>query len=201
MKLETLEAAWGQQPAPAPAADFAILRRTVAPELRRRSRLLAYEAGAYLFVLLVYPAFSLANFRWFHPAHALLFEGVVALHLAVFLALLAYVGRRIGRHRALRRVGLADVRAHATVAAAAIAAEMRDSRVALALAPLLAGLALLSGYANHAGAYGWRLFGLQAGVLLAIALPVGWACWRHYRVNLKPGLARWQAVLRELEEG
>ena len=59
---------------------------------------------------------------------------------------------------------------------------------------------LFDGYANHAGAYTLHLFALQLGVVLAIFLPVGSAMWRHYRVNLRPGLARCQAVLRELDE-
>lgn len=199
MKFEELENAWSRQAAPIPAVDFAALQRATRPELRRRTRFLRYELGGVLLALLAYPFLSLANYLHYRPADALFFWGSVALHLAVWLVLLGYTIRRLRRHHALLREGAASLRAFAAASLEATAAEMRENRLALALTPLLFGLACLSTYANHPAGYTTRTFATQTAVMAAILLPVFLAVWRHHRRQLAPRKEHLQGLLRELQ--
>ncbi|MDO8544695.1 MAG: hypothetical protein Q7S40_29995 [Opitutaceae bacterium] len=198
MKFEDLENAWSSQPTPLPAVDFAALQRATWPEMRRRTRFLRYELGGAVFVLIAYPLLSVANYLYHRPANALLFWGNVAVHVAGWIAVLGYTLRRLRRHRALLRESAGSVRSFATVSLEATAAEMRENRLALALTPLVFGLAWLSGYARHPAGYTAEAFATQTVIVAAILLPLIGAVWRHHRRYLAPRKEQLQDLLRDL---
>lgn len=199
MNFEQLQQAWAEQSAPAPAIDVRQLERIAHVSRHRRGRLLAYTAGITGFALVVDPVLAVANYRFLHPAWPIAFWLNVAVHVIILLAVLVFVLRRMARHRALCRRSTASVREFAAVALAGLEAETRDLRVAAASIPVFAGLGLLSGYLNHVGRYGWSLFATQAAIIIAIVVPVAWAAWRDYRVNVQPGKARLRRILDDAD--
>ena len=201
MKFEEFEATWANhQPANLPAVSFVELKRTIIPELKRRSRFLGYEMFGVIFGLLIYPVLSVANYNYWGKHNVPWFWVTLPLHTAMSIASLVYVMRRLQRHRALLQQGTATLQAFAAVSVTSIEAEMQEYRVAFWLSPALLSLAFLSGYVGNPVGYGWTRFALQAGLMLGLAVPMGLVFWRHYRVNLKPAYARQQEILRQLSE-
>jgi hypothetical protein len=190
---------WSLQPNLAATIDPAALQRSVESIARRRSRLLTYQVAGFALVLLVYPALSVANFRFLHPTLPLLFWASVVLHVAVFIAFFVYGVRRLIRHWQNRRRTAASVRECALHAVATVESDMRDTRAGSWIIPLSVGLAFLSGYTNAASHYTAARFAQQLVVLAIIIVPIASAVWRDYQVNLKPTRDDLRSVLADAD--
>jgi|GEM_PF-3789024 len=205
MKFEELEAIWATQQAPPRAhAELAELKRSVIPELKRRSRMLGYGIFTLLLGLAVGLLLAIVNYHYAPPRSAIWHWIYTAWEVTFALALLCYALRRIGRHRTLLRQNPDTLRAVTAVSLANLEAEIQEYRTVWS-SPLVwlgfIGFPLLNSYLKFpVTEYGWRPFALRVGVILGLPLLVSWAFRRHYVVNLKPAHARQQELLRQLDE-
>lgn len=201
MNFEELEKLWTNQPAPAIASiDVAALKRSVQPELRRRSRMLAYELGTNLLGVVLLPVLAIANYRYDPVSYGSLWSWAqIVGQMLVVLLWVTFSLRRLMRHRALRQRSADSVRTVTELSVANLEAEMSDCRFWqrplfwLALGGVIA--ALIGAGVRH----GWEKTALPAG-LGAFAL-LGVVClivWRHYRVNLLPAYRQQREILRQL---
>jgi hypothetical protein len=201
MNTEDLDSLWNAQ---RPATEFrrpdpAELARQLAPELRRRSRLLGYEIFCLVLALVLTPVLALANARYAAPAHPTLYWLRVTLFLAAVSVALVFALRRLRRHRALAKTKADTLAGAATRALAVVEAEMHDYRVGLRSAPAWLALLLLSMYANApAGQALWVFMLPRVSVLAFFLLVMGAVCWRHYRKHLVPELARRKELVGQL---
>ncbi|HEX2860660.1 MAG TPA: hypothetical protein VHN79_03430 [Lacunisphaera sp.] len=200
MKFEELESLWTSQASVIPVAvDLAEVKRRLAPEMRRRGRMLGYELAMALLGLLALPALTVANAlhdparygtaaQWLHAS----------CQFAVIALLLVQIVQRVRRHRALRRQPVGSLREMTVVSLASLEAEMRDYRWRQPILGLL--LASIMVAVVFAGLrHGWEAgltAGLSSGALLAVVVA---GFWYHYRVNLRPAWVRQKEMLRALE--
>jgi hypothetical protein len=202
MSFEELENLWSRQPPTGLAlADPATLQRVIRPELRRRSRMLSYQLGMSVFVLVVLPLLTILNARY-NPARygSPAQWSYAACQLAVTIFWVVYSVRRLQRHRALQRRSTDTVQAVTALSVASLEDEMRDYGNIwrkpvcwIALASLTA--ALVNGGIRH----GWKELAVP-GALMTFGLItiLSLVFWRHYCVNLRPALTRQREILRQL---
>jgi hypothetical protein len=200
MKFEEIESLWTAQASVLPAVvDLADIKRRLAPEMRRRSRMLGYELVTSALLVLLLPVLAVANYRYDPVRYGAPWQWVhMTCQIAVAGLLLAHTLQRLSRHRALQRQSMNTLRGMTEVSVANLEAEMRDHRWRQPVFAL--GLASATTAVVAAGLQqGWTT-GLFAGVgSAALAAVMALAFWRHYRVNLYPAWVRQRQLLRELE--
>lgn len=201
MTLEELEHVWATQPAPAVRAveDVDALKRELAPELKRRRRMLGYGIFMAAFGLLVFPALAVANHRAAAP-HVPVWHWVnLAIWMTLYAAGLAFLIRQIRRQQKLLRQSADTLRAVTLVSLASREAEMQDYRRGFWLLLPTLGLQIVNLYLKFPVAdHGWQPFAMRAAATLGFSLLLGSVFWRHYRVHLKPAHAAQKEILRGL---
>ena len=203
MNFDQFESLWNtQSPAAAAGAAPAALAehaRRLAPELRRRSRVIGYGIFALSLALVLTPLLAVINSLHRAPANPEFYWLRAVLCTVATAALLAGAIRRHRHHRALAESRADTLAASAAKALAVVEGEMQESRLAVRLAPWLFALVLLSIQANvPVATHGWVPFGARAGLTLALCVLGGAVGWRHYHQILAPERARRQQVLEEL---
>jgi MFS family permease len=201
MNFEEIESLWAQQPAPpVTRPDLAALRRVVLPELRRRSRLLAYGVFVASFGLVVGPLLAIVNYRHAPPPHAIWPWINVLLVTAVLRVWLVGLVRQLRRQRQLVQQRAETVRALATISLISLESEAKDFRRVMWQWPALLALQLVTlDLSFPVSRFGWAPFGGRASFALGLPALMILVTWRHCRVNLRPQVERQQEILRELE--
>lgn len=199
MNYADMENLWaGQAPAMPSETEIAAAKRRVESELRRRSRMLAYEVGMNAFGLIVLPLLAVANYRHDPSRYAGPWQlAHVAFQLLVVATWVVYSTRRLLRHRALSRRAAASIRALTELSVASLEAEMKDLRFWQQPVLWLTAASLVAALGSAVFHHGWRTMALPGALTLGLVTGMALVFRRHYRVNLRPAYERQRELLRQ----